>query len=59
MGRVSCNDYTRSLVLLLHYPQGTGVEEPNWVSPIKPRLRLFQLLSQEFFVLPPPPKPAN
>lgn len=59
MGGVSCNGYTRSLILLLHYPQGTGVEEPNWVSPFKPRLCLFQWLSQEFFMLLPPLKPAN
>lgn len=45
----------RSLILLLHYPQGTGVEEANWVSPFKPRLCWFQWLPQEFFMLPPPP----
>lgn len=48
----------RSLIPLLHYPQGTGVEEANWVSPFKPRLCSFQWLPQEFFMLPSQ-KPAN
>lgn len=49
----------RSLILLLHYPQGTGVEEVNWVSPFKPRLCSFQWLSRVLHAAPLPQKPAN